>query len=242
MKKQLLIISALLIFSPGFAQSFELYFEGQPLLSNAEITLSAHPDSGLMALDTLDVKNISDVTSEVYCVRTIVENVEGTDNSFCWGSCYPPTIDTSAITVTIMAHETSYEFVGDHYPNGITGMVKVKYTFYDSHDQGNQTSVFVNYDATSSNGIKEKASQYTMSEVYPHPANQVATIDYDFTGINNSSIVIYNLLGTVVDKLDVSGKLGKAKINTSLYQEGIYFYSLLFDNEVVRTQKLIVRH
>ena len=41
--------------------------------------------------------------SEVYCVRTMVEDVEGTDNSFCWGSCYPPAIDTSAISVTIMA-------------------------------------------------------------------------------------------------------------------------------------------
>ena len=242
MKKQLLILSAMLIFSLGFAQSFELYFEGQPLLPNAEITLSAHPDSGLILLDTLDVKNISDITSEVYCVRSMEENVEGTNNSFCWGSCYPPTVDTSTITVTIMAQATSYEFVGDHYPNGISGVVKVKYTFYDSHDEGNQTSVFVNYDATSSNGINEKASQFTMSEVYPNPANHVATIDYDFTGINNSSIVIYNLLGTVVEKLDVSGKSGKAKINTSLYQEGIYFYSLLFDNEVIRTQKLIVRH
>jgi hypothetical protein len=242
MKKQLLIISAMLIFSLGFTQSFELYFEGQPLLSNAEITLSAHADSGLMVLDTLDVKNISDVTSEVYCVRTIIEDVEGTDNSFCWGSCYAPNVDTSTIAVTIMAQETTYEFVGDHYPNGITGVVKVKYTFYDSHNFGNQTSVFVNYDATSSSEINEKASQYTMSEVYPNPANHIATIDYDFTGINNSSIVIYNLLGTVVEKLDVSGKSGKARINTSMYLEGIYFYSLLFEDEVIRTQKLIVRH
>jgi hypothetical protein len=242
MKKQLLLLSAMLIFSLSFAQSFKLYFEGQALLPDAEITLLAHPDSGLMLLDTLDVKNISDVTSEVYCVRTMVEDVEGTNNSFCWGSCYPPAIDTSTITVTIMAKATSNEFVGDHYPNGVSGVVKVKYTFYDSHNEGNQTSVFVNYDATSSNGINEKASQYTMSEVYPNPANQIATIDYDFTGFNNSSIVIYNLLGTVVEKLDVSDKSGKAKINTSLYQEGIYFYSLLFDNEVIRTQKLIVRH
>ena len=67
MKKQLLILSAMLIFSLGFAQSFELYFEGQPLFSNAEITLSAHPDSGLMVLDTLDVKNISDVKRGVLC-------------------------------------------------------------------------------------------------------------------------------------------------------------------------------
>lgn len=242
MKKQLLIFTAMLIFSLSRAQSIELFFEGQPLLPNEEITLSAHPDSGLIILDTLDVKNISDVTSEVFCVRTIIDNIEGTENSFCWGSCYPPGIDTSSISVTIMAQATSYEFVGDHYPNGITGVVKVKYTFYDSHDAGNQASVYVNYDATTNSDVNEKIAPYSMSEAYPNPANNFATIDYDFTGIKNGSIVIYNLLGTVVEKLDISGKSGKARINTSLYQEGIYFYSLLFENEVIRTQKLIVRH
>lgn len=242
MKNLILFFAALVLISHAFSQSFELYFEGAALEPNAEITLSAHPYSGLMVLDTLDVKNISDVTSEVYCVRTIIENVEGTDNSFCWGSCYPPYVDTSAITVTILPQHTSYEFVGDHYPNGLTGEMKIKYTFYDSHDYGNQTSVFVNYDATSTGGLDEKTSPYTMSEAYPNPANHLVSIDYDFTEIYSSSIVIYNLLGTVVEKIDVSGKEGRARINTSDYKEGIYFYSLLLNNEVISTQKLIIRH
>jgi hypothetical protein len=242
MKKLLLIIAVLASISLTYSQSFELYFEGQPLPPNGEITLTAHPDSGLMVLDTLDVKNISDVTSEVYCVRTMVEDVEGTDNSFCWGSCYPPTIDSSTITVVIMPQATSYEFVGDHYPNGFSGVVKVKYTFFDSHNSDNQAVVFVNYDATNPGGFGETPPTYTISEVYPNPANNLASINYDCSGLKNSSIVVYNMLGTEVEKINVSGKAGKAKINTSLYQEGIYFYSLVIDNEVIRTQKLIVRH
>ena len=91
-------------------------------------------------------------------------------------------------------------------------------------------------------GFGETPPKYTISEVYPNPANNLASIDYDCSASKNSNIVIYNMLGTEVEKINVSGKSGKARINTSLYKEGIYFYSLLIDNEVIRTQKLIVRH
>jgi hypothetical protein len=242
MKKFTLIFISALSVTLIYSQSFELYFQGLPLLPNAEITLTSHPDSGMMVLDTLDVKNISDVTAEVFCARTIVENIEGTVNSFCWGVCYPPFIDTSSVAVTILPQATSFEFVGDHDPGGFVGVVKVKYTFYDSHNSGNQITVFVNYDATSSGGIGDLLPGYKMSEAYPNPANHHTSIDYDFNGYRNSRIVIYNLLGSAVEQLDVSGKAGTAKFNTSMYNEGIYFYSLVINNEVVRTQKLIIRH
>jgi hypothetical protein len=242
MKKIILFIAVFVSISQINAQSFVLYFEGQPLGQNAEITLTSHADSGMMVLDTLDVKNISDVTAEVFCSRTIIENIEGTVNSFCWGVCYPPFIDTSSVAVTILPLASSFEFVGDHDPNGLVGVVKVKYTFYDSHNASNQATVFVNYDATHTGGIADVLPGYSMTEAYPNPANNIASIDYDFNGHKNCSIVIYNLLGSVVEKMDVSGKAGTAKFNTSLYNEGIYFYSLLINNEVISTHKMIIRH
>jgi hypothetical protein len=242
MKKLILIFVAAISISLAYSQSYELYFKGQPLAQNAEITLTAHPDSGMMVLDTLDVKNISTVTSEVICIRTILENVEGTINTFCWGLCYPPFIDTSTVAVTIKSQDFSYVFAGDHDPNGHLGVVRVKYTFYDSHNPNNQATVLVNYDATNTGNIGKMSPKYFISEAYPNPANNMFSIDYDFTSIKNSAIVIYNLLGTVVEKIDVSGKTETAKVNTSSYNEGFYFYSLVINDEVIRTQKLIIRH
>ena len=72
MKKILLLFISVLMVSWAFSQSLELYYEGEVLTPNAEITLTAHPDSGMMVLDTLDVKNISGVTIEVNCIRTII--------------------------------------------------------------------------------------------------------------------------------------------------------------------------
>jgi hypothetical protein len=242
MKKLILIFVTALSVSIAHPQSFELYYEGQPLLQNAEITISAHPDSGFMVLDTLDIRNISSVTSEVKCIRTIVENIEGMINSFCWGTCYPPNVDTSLSAVTILPQATSFEFVGDHDPNGLVGIAKVKYTFYDLHNSANQATVYVNYDATNIGGIGKQQTKYSISDAYPNPADNLVAIDYSFATTKNASIVIYNLLGTAIEKMDVSGKTGTFKVNTSDYSEGLYFYSLLIDNKVISTRKLIIRH
>ncbi len=242
MKKLILILIAAVSISIAYPQSFELYYEGQPLLQNAEINISAHPDSGFMVLDTLDVKNISSVTSEVKCIRTIVENIEGMINSFCWGTCYSPNIDTSLSAVTILPQATSFEFIGDHDPNGLVGVTKVKYTFYDLHNSANQATVYVNYDATNIGGTGKQQAKYSMPDAYPNPGNNLVAIDYSFPNTKNASIVIYNLLGTPVEKMDVSGKTGTLKVNTSTYNEGIYFYSLLINSKVISTRKLIIRH
>lgn len=242
MKKIILYLIIFISVIRGYSQGLELYFEGIALANNAEITLISHPDSGMMVLDTLDVKNISTVSMQVLCIRTIIENVDSTFNSFCWGVCYPPSIDTSSLSVTIPSQSTSYEFIGDHDPSGIIGKVKVKYSFYDIHSLQSQTSVFVNYDHTSIGGVGEKPGNVYVSGAYPNPANNLVSLDYDLTGSRNAKILIYNLLGTLLEEIDVTDSHGKITLNTSDYNEGLYFYSLKVNNEIIKTRKLVIRH
>ncbi len=148
MKKYILISLLALISVWVTAQSLELYYEGQLLEPDAEITISAHADSGMMIIDTLDVKNISNGPVDVKCARTIIDTVPGHINYFCWGQCYLPSIDTSGSFVTIEPDNTIFEFSGDHDPSGIEGTMKVKYTFYDMNNLADQVSIYVYYDAT----------------------------------------------------------------------------------------------
>ncbi len=242
MKRTILYLSLLMFIMQGYSQGLELYFEGIALAHNAEISLTGHPDSGMMVLDTLDVKNISATTMEVKCIRTIIENVDSTFNSFCWGVCYPPSIDTSSISVTISSQATSYEFTGDHNPAGKTGKVKVKYSFYDIHTPESQSSVFVNYDHTSIGDVGENPGNLYVSGAYPNPANNLVSLDYDLTGSRNAKILIYNLLGTILEEIDIADSTGKITLNTSGYNEGLYFYSLKVNNEIIKTRKLVIRH
>lgn len=242
MKKILLLFISVLMVSWAFSQSLELYYEGEALTQNAEITLTAHPDSGMMVLDTLDVKNISGATIEVKCIRTIIDTVPDVINSFCWGQCYPPFTDTSSVAVTIQSQAFSYEFVGDNDPAGNAGIMKVKYTFYSIKDMDDQVSVFVNYDASESSSVAANSEQFTLSKAYPNPANNIVSVDYHLKGIPEARIAFYNLLGSKVKEIELTDSFGTLTINTSDFIEGIYFYTLLINNESSQTQKLIIKH
>jgi len=242
MKKIILLVLIVLTTAWAMTQSLELYFEGVLLAPNAEIILTAHADSGMMVLDTLDVKNISDATIEVKCIRTIIDTIPDVINSFCWGLCYPPFTDTSSVAVVILSQAFSNEFVGDNDPDGNIGIMKVKYTFYSIKDIDDQVSVIVNYDATGESGNNELFDNIRLSDAYPNPANNFVSVDYDLPGLNNAKIMIFNLLGSKVKEIELTDAVGTLKVNTSDLLEGIYFYSLLINNEAIKTQKLIIKH
>lgn len=241
MKKIILFLLFSFTFSWAMAQSLALYYENVLLSENEGIALSAHPDSGLMVCDHLDVKNISNDSIFVICVRNIIENVENTINTFCWGQCYPPNVDTSTF-VRIYADNMTSKFIGDHNPNGEIGVTKVEYTFYDMNNTDDKVSFIVNYDATETNSIENYASLYRISNAYPNPANNFVSLDYELKGDKKAKIAVYNLLGSVVKEIELTESFGTQKINTSDLIEGIYFYSLLINNESISTHKLIIKH
>jgi len=243
MKKILLLFLSVIMVSWVFAQSLELFYEGEPIIPMSEITISAHPDSGLMVIDTLDVKNLSNTTIDVLCVREVIEEVEGTVNVFCWGSqCYPPNIDTSGAATTIGPQAVSYEFSGEYSPYGIAGTTKVKYTFYLVDNPDDNVTVIVNYDASETNSVATNKKEFTLSKAYPNPANNNVSVNYNLEGMNGAHISFYNLLGSKVKDIMLTESFGTLTINTSDFIEGIYFYSLLINNEATQTQKLIIKH
>ncbi len=99
----------------------------------------------------------------------------------------------------------------------------------------------------SGDGLDGMASADTakmfFSAIYPNPANNLATIDYVLrAGQTGVEFVLYDLLGTKVKEIEITETMGSLKVNTSGLTEGIYFYSLLIDNESILTQKLVIKH
>ena len=242
MKKLLLTLFVAVLFSGLFSQSLELYFEGELLDPEAEITLIAHADSGMMELHNIGVRNISNAAIDVKCVRTHIDTVAGSENALCWVVCYPAEVDTSVYSLIIEPQDTNYSFYGHYYPFGFNGITKVKYTFYDVNNIDDQIIFFANYDATGASGVDEINTNVTLSNAYPNPANKLVNFDYDLQGSNKGKVVIYDLLGSVVKDIEIPGNYGSLKLNTFDLVEGIYFYSLLINNEVIKTRKLIVKH
>lgn len=244
MKNLLLYTFVLLAFIPGFSQSFDLFYQNQSIEYNTVLTLSAHPDSGQMILHELEVKNIAVDTIDVLCVRTIIDTVPNTTNSFCWGLCYPPTTDTSAIWVSLASGGIETGFEATHTPNGNEGLSRVKYSFYDKDNPDDHADVFVEFNATAALAVPDKKeNNFSLSSVYPNPANTAANFDYTFSpNHKKAELSIFNLLGAKVKTYVLNENEGTLTVNTSDLNEGIYFYSLLINNETYLTHKLIIKH
>ncbi|MEZ5082536.1 MAG: T9SS type A sorting domain-containing protein, partial [Bacteroidales bacterium] len=75
--------------------------------------------------------------------------------------------------------------------------------------------------------------------VYPNPANQHLTIHFTTEeGLSNYRIEIRNMLGDLIMNKESSQKV--ERLDISQLSPGIYFYSILLDNKVYQTDKLIV--
>jgi hypothetical protein len=89
----------------------------------------------------------------------------------------------------------------------------------------------------------DMAKGIEFSNPFPNPANQRADVRFTLpTPASEGRIMLRNLLGSVVKEITVTGAKNQYSINTSDLNNGLYFYSVMVENRIVFTSKLIVKH
>lgn len=242
MKK--LILSLLVLLGFVFAansQSLELYHEGELFEMGEKVTIVDYPME-FELVSHMSVKNVSNETLTLLCRKIELEVMPGTSNTFCWGVCYAPSVYLSPLTIVLAPGETTNEFSGHHMPAGIEGMTKMCYSFFPQSNPNDSTYFYADYYATQSVGIQDpETDKVFVSNPYPNPATSQVSFDYNLpAGSQNASINIHNLLGAKVKEINISGNSGKATIDVNDLNDGIYFYSVNVDNQILETKRLVV--
>jgi hypothetical protein len=221
--------------------SFGLSNDDGPLENNGSLIVNGNPDDESLISYVHVTNNAS--TDKSVKVRRIETHIPGDAySSFCWVQCYPPNVSVSPGALNMAPGDISTLFTGDYYPEGVEGNASVSYVFFDENDLSDFSTINVTY-VPFAVGIEENnLNEIFLSNAYPNPASTVVSLDYDLKDVNDTKLVIYNLLGSVVRDVHITDVIGKIKVNVSDLDEGIYFYSLLVNNETVKTQKLVVKH
>ncbi len=110
-------------------------------------------------------------------------------------------------------------------------------TFYDS-----------GYVIGVSNISYDISQEYRLYQNYPNPFNPSTTIKFNLQANGkrqtaNVKLIVYDITGKIVETLiDKELKAGSysADWNASNYSSGIYFYSLLIDNKIFETRKMVL--
>jgi len=228
----------------GVADVIDLFDEDDHLVNNSTIVVHSTDTSQSSYLHA-QVKLKNNTSSELTMYARRIDNsvVPGTMNTFCFGVCYPPDVDTSTVEVKIPGGATDENFLADYYPNGNAGATSLTFAFFDNVTLGAPVTASVTIIFNVSGvGVPEN-SLYVLNEPYPNPALEFATFTYDLpVSTKTAYLSIRNMVGAEVETVLLDRASGKAVVNTSNLPTGIYLYSLILDGKVNFTKKLAVRH
>ncbi|MCF8318505.1 MAG: T9SS type A sorting domain-containing protein [Haliscomenobacter sp.] len=210
-------------------------------LSGVDITNTTVIATGGVAdaeiVEYMKVKNLSGNNIEVIFKKKNITGVAGTTNDFCVGfSCYPATSMFSNPFV-VMAGMLQTEETSCHYrPHGFAGSSTIRYTFYDQNNPNDSASAIVEFVVTS---VINEANVSAL-EVYPNPAVNTVNFDYHINNTNNSWFTVYNMLGNVVKSVRLEKSSANISVPVDDLESGIYFYSVMVNEEAIKTSRLII--
>jgi hypothetical protein len=243
MKKIITCLGLFTIALGANAQGIEIYLpDGVAVVSGTVIELNSTEDG---MHQEFDIENVSGAELNLRIERFKVTELEGTEDYLCWGAnpetgaCYSAgavsphnpwiTPDTSALADGARGWLATY-----HVTNGFSGCAQ--YRYYVINDANTRLdSVDVLYCSTVS--IEEEVKVDV--SIYPNPASNFVNIVME-NAINNVDFTLYNILGDAV--LTVNLNAGTNKVELSELPNGVYFYSIMKEGNILETKKLIVRH
>lgn len=82
----------------------------------------------------------------------------------------------------------------------------------------------------------------SVKNFYPNPAQEYATLQYNIGNLRGKAkIVLQNVLGSKINEFILEPGNYKLKLSTENLKPGVYFYTLLLNDEGLATRKLIVK-
>ena len=173
MKKIILAIISIGLLSIQIqAQNLLLVDEHGQDVSNTTISIFGTPDDGILVAH-FSVYNNSNETINVKVSKTEVDVDGHSENYFCWGNCFAPSVFDSPIPIEIGAGEMNTEdFHGDYNSNASIGESIILYTFYNEANPDDKTTVTIVFDVM----IPGNAKNITLADENGDVTGQVITV------------------------------------------------------------------
>lgn len=204
------------------------------------------------------VVNEGDESLTIRVVRTEIDVPVGTENNVCWGLCpvnnqaageQPVWIvggTSTAFTETLAPGDTAISFAFHHFPVGVDGCSLYRLDFFDN---ATVTEVYASFDlrfdhSVTGNcavGLNDLRDRIQVSLV-PNPSSEITNLILE--GVDSPvGVQVMDVLGQVVfEDIYTPYADNRMRLNTSSMRNGIYFVSILDQDEILRTIKLVVKH
>lgn len=86
-------------------------------------------------------------------------------------------------------------------------------------------------------------SKVTITALYPNPADDHLTLDYNVPkNLPSAKLIFFNLSGTVIASYGLANNETQIKVTTANWMEGTYFFQLSVNGRKMKSDKFIVIH
>lgn len=158
------------------------------------------------------------------------------DDILCFDAA-DATVYTRPTTMTIAAGDSSI-FQPKVYPEGTPSCAIYTYKVFSGLGTF-QDSIQVKYRFGGSDCFLDTPETPITYSVYPNPANNFLNIKLTSNG-NSVVLNIYNIMGELVINEELVS--GNNTISVADLSDGVYFYSIIKNNAIVETKKVVIKH
>ena len=241
-KKSIFTLMFLTVMGWVSAQSIQFEFNGH-VFEDGETIECTNDEYGIGEfIQYMQLRNLTSDDLNVMVEKEIVEDLEGTSNLFCWGSCFNENVFVSPDPVMVPANSVTSEFaLAFHvtFNPDVFGKVHMRYFAYDEDHYDQRISINVIFNK-SNVGVQESAA-VRFGQAYPNPASSMVSFDYSLNATDKAVVAIYNLLGQEVMKQSVNSLQGRVSVSVANLNDGIYFCNLFVNGCAVKTEKFVVK-
>lgn len=241
MKKNLLLTALFaLITGLVFAQTLKIETLEHQDVTNSSLNLVSSDPSIIIDQEFL-VTNTGAQSVDLFVKKRHVAIPEGSDTYFCMGLCYPATVFQSTNAVNLCAGcvlEGLTGFSAHLRPKGFEGVSQIVYTMWATGYEADSVTVTMNYTIGEIGAPEFKPLQ---SVLYPNPASSMVSIEYPFKSASKNFILISNVLGSEVKRLQVTNPSGVNSFSVNELVPGVYFYTIYDAGVAVKTNRLIIK-
>jgi len=112
----------------------------------------------------------------------------------------------------------------------------------DTLNSGNETAFVAKFSSGNEPASVAGVSPSGSLQLQPNPFTTEATVQYSLpAGSKNAFLIIYDMLGRQQNSYSLNSSNGEISINAGNLSAGIYLYSLVMNNRVLFTEKMVVQ-
>lgn len=232
--KKILLISALLISQLYWGQ-VNIHWDDSPGMNYNGQTLNIDNDMNSLYVP-MHCVNVSGSSVDILFRRVILNSTATFSDQFCDNNfCFPCTGNDWTAPQSILVASGDSTIMKPQFYFSTSGQASLRYYIIDN----SSSSIIDSVDVTINSTVGFDENQQNNIIEYPNPVKDILNVEIFNSESVDMSIKLYRITGEEV--FTSSLIKGVNKLNLESLSNGVFFYTIFSEKNIIKTKKLIIR-